>query len=150
MSTGGTVQFLPPRSAGWTRPAWSGVLSSTLDYSKFKSVFVDIFAQDTSLNGALWADRWGSASQFTFDSSGLTLTSTAASGWAPVGFMQAPTGKGAGEGYGLYQFTGYANAGQGTGIGFIMWRADNIALDPSQPNVATEIDVLESWDKTKT
>src|ERR1700710_460046 len=132
---GAMTALFVAKSACRTDPAWSGVLSSTLDYSKFKSVFVDIFAQDTSLNGALWADRWGSASQFTFDSSGLTLTSTAASGWAPVGFMQAPTGKGAGEGYGLYQFTGYANAGQGTGIGFIMWRADNLNLDPSQPNV---------------
>src|ERR1700712_6090459 len=95
--------FFVANSACRNHPAWSGVLGSTLDYSKFKSVFVDIFAQDTSLNGALWADRWGSASQFTFDSSGLTLTSTAASGWAPVGFMQAPPGKGAGQGYGLSQ-----------------------------------------------
>ena len=123
---------------------------TTLNYSDFKTVFIDQFGYDTGLNGALWSDSWGNADQFSFGGGALTLTSTAADNWNDVGFMQAPTGKSAGEGYGLYQFTGYANAGQGVGICFIMWRADNVLLDPSSPNVATEIDILESWDGTQT
>ena len=122
----------------------------TLDLTSFRTVFNDDFANDTSLSGILWADRWGNANQYTFAGGALTLTGSASENWAPVGFMQAPTGKSAGEGYGLYQFSGYANAGQGIGICFDMWRADNVLVDPSKPNVATEIDILESWDKTKT
>ena len=121
----------------------------SLNYNNFKTVFVDLFGQDTALNGALWGVSWGNASQYSFANGALTLTGTLAGGWNPVGFMQAPTGKSAGEGYGLFQFTGYANAGQGIGIAFIMWRADNMLVDASTPNKATEIDVLESWDKTK-
>ena len=122
----------------------------SLDLSAFKTVFEDDFGNDTSLNPFTWGVDWGSASQYSFANGALTLTSTAAAGWPTVGFMQAPTGKSAGEGYGLYQFTGYANAGQGIGIAFLMWRADNLQIDPNAPGAATEIDVLESWDGTKT
>ena len=122
----------------------------SLDLSNFKTVFEDDFGDDTSLSGILWADRWGNPDQYSFANGALTLTSTAAEGWPTVGFMQAPVGKSAGEGYGLYQFTGYANAGQGIGIAFLMWRADNLQIDPSSPGAATEIDILESWDGTKT
>ena len=127
-------------------------LSSSLDYDDFKSVFVDLFGQDTSLDRALWGVAWDTyADQMTFaPNTGLTLTGSAAEGWAPVGFLQTPSGKDAGEGYGLYQFSGYANPGQGVGIGFVMWRADNMEVDASAPNKATEIDILESWDKTQT
>ncbi len=122
----------------------------SLNYNDFKSVFVDLFAQDKSLNGALWGVSYGNADQFTFSNGGLTLTGSAAEGWNPVGFLQAPTGKSAGEGYGLFQFTGYVNPGQGIGVGFVMWRADNMLVDPTTPDKATEIDILESWDKSKT
>ncbi len=122
----------------------------SLDLSAFKTVFEDDFGTDTSLSGILWADRWGNADQYSFANGALTLTSTAAEGWPTVGFMQAPVGKSAGEGYGLYQFTGYANAGQGIGIAFLMWRADNVQVDPNSPGAATEIDILESWDGSKT
>ncbi len=122
----------------------------SLDLNAFKTVFEDDFGSDTFLSGTLWADRWGNADQYSFANGALTLTSTAGEGWPTVGFMQAPIGKSAGEGYGLYQFTGYANAGQGIGIAFLMWRADNVQIDPSAPGAATEIDILESWDGTKT
>ena len=129
---------------------WHGIDLLTLNTSNFKTVFNDDFGNDQSLSGLLWADRWGNADQFTFGNGALTLTGMQSENWNPAGFMQAPVGKSAGEGYGLYQFTGYANAGQGTGICFIMWRADNVLVDPTMPNVATEIDILESWDGTKT
>ncbi len=122
----------------------------SLDLSDFKTVFEDDFGNDTFLSGTLWADRWGNPDQYSFANGALTLTSTQAAGWPTVGFMQAPVGKSAGEGYGLYQFTGYANAGQGIGIAFLMWRADNLQIDPNAPNAATEIDILESWDGTRT
>ena len=122
----------------------------SLNISNFKTVFSDDFGKDTSLSGLLWPTRWGNADQYTFGNGALTLTGMQSENWNPVGFMQAPVGKSAGEGYGLYQFTGYANAGQGTGICFIMWRADNLLVDPKMPNVATEIDILESWDTSRT
>ena len=121
----------------------------SLNYSNFKTVIIDLFGNDKALNGSIWNDSWGNPDQYSFGNGALTLTSSAADNWQPVGFMQAPIGKSAGEGYGLYQFTGYANAGQGTGIAFIMWRADNKALDASSPGSATELDILESWDGTK-
>ena len=121
-----------------------------MNLGDFKTVFDDNFANDQSLSGIMWADRWGNADQYTFGNGALTLTGMQSENWNPVGFMQAPVGKSAGEGYGLFQYTGYANAGQGNGICFIMWRADNLLLDPTTPNVATEIDVLESWDGSKT
>ena len=122
----------------------------SLNLDAFKTVFEDDFGSDTSLNPFIWGVNWGSASQYSFANGALTLTSTEGAGWPTVGFMQAPVGKSAGEGYGLYQFTGYANAGQGIGIAFLMWRADNLQIDPSTPGAATEIDILESWDGTKT
>ncbi len=122
----------------------------TLNLNNFKTVFEDDFGNDTSLNPFKFGVNWGNADQYSFANGALTLTSTKADGWPTVGFMQAPVGKSAGEGYGLYQFAGYANAGQGIGIAFLMWRADNLQIDPSAPNAATEIDILESWDGTKT
>ena len=122
----------------------------SLNYNNFKSVFIDQFGYDKALNGSLWSTSWGNPDQFSFGGGALTLTTSAAENWNNCGFMQAPVGKSAGEGYGLYQFTGWANAGQGTGICFIMWRADNLQLDASTPKAATEIDILESWDKTQT
>ena len=120
-----------------------------MNLDNFKTVLNDDFANDQSLSGTMWATRWGNADQFSFGNGALTLTGSQSENWNPVGFMQAPVGKSAGEGYGLYQFTGYANAGQGNGICFIMWRADNLQLDSSSPGVATEIDILESWDGTQ-
>ncbi|MGI4794544.1 MAG: family 16 glycosylhydrolase [Janthinobacterium lividum] len=79
----------------------------------------------------------------------MTLIGRASEGWNAVGFMQAPTSKTAGEGYGLFQVSGYANAGQGVGICFVMWPANNVWLDKSHPYAATELDLLESWDKTQ-
>lgn len=122
----------------------------SLNLGNFKTVLNDDFGSDQSLSGILWADRWGNPDQYTFGNGALTLTGMQSENWNPVGFEQTPTGKSAGEGYGLFQFTGYTNAGQGNGICFIMWRADNVLLDTSTPNAATEIDILESWDKTQT
>ena len=115
-----------------------------LDLNNFKTVFDDNFGNDSSLNWSLWGARWGNSDQFSFGNGALTLTSSAWEGWKPVGFLQQPSGKSAGEGYGLFQFTGYANAGQGTGISFEMWRADNVWLDSSKPGAGTEMDLLET------
>ena len=117
----------------------------SLNLSNFRTVFGDDFRNDTSLDKSLWAVQFGNAGQFSFGSNGLTLTDTGPN-WNPVGFLQYDNSKSAGEGYGLYQFTGYVNAGQDKGIAFLLWRADNTYLDASTPNAATEIDVLESWD----
>ena len=114
------------------------------NFSNFTTVFDDNFSNDRSLNWGLWGARWGNSDQFSFGNGALTLTSSASENWNAVGFLQQPTGKSAGEGYGLFQFTGYGNAGQGTGICFEMWRADNVWLDSSKPNAATEMDLLET------
>ena len=121
----------------------------SLNLSNYRTVFNDNFGNDSSLNRSRWSAVWGKSDQFSFGNGALTLTGRASEGWNAVGFMQAPYAKTAGEGYGLYQFSGHANAGQGVGICFVMWRADNVWLDKSHPNVATEMDLLESWDKTK-
>ena len=119
-----------------------------LNTSNFQTVFDDNFAKDISLNTSLWGNSWGYSSQYVFGGGALTITSLQSQYFYPVGFMQATPGKSAGEGYGLYQFSGYANAGQGQGISFIMWRADNAWLDTANPGTISEIDVLESWDGT--
>ncbi len=121
----------------------------SLNLTNFRTVLNDDFTQDTSLNSALWAVSFGNADQFSFSNTGLTLTGYQSENWNPVGFLQLDNSKSAGEGYGLYQFTGYVNAGQGAGICFIMWRADDTYLDASTPDKATEIDVLESWNGSK-
>ena len=122
----------------------------SLNLGSFHTVFDDNFSKDTGLNKNLWTDSWGNPSQYSFSNGMLTLTGYQHPWWQPVGLMQKSLGNSAGEGYGLYQFSGYGNAGQGVGICFIMWRADNTYLDASTPGKATEIDILESWDKTKT
>ncbi len=121
----------------------------SLNLANYRTVFNDDFAKDTSLNRSRWSAEWGKSDQFSFGNGALTLTGRASEGWDAVGFMQAPYAKTAGEGYGLYQFSGYANAGQGIGICFVMWRADNVWLDKSHPYAGTELDLLESWDKSK-
>lgn len=121
----------------------------SLDLSRFQTVFDDRFSNDKTLDKSLWSDSWGNADQYNFSGGALTLVGYQDPWWQPVGFMQHATGKTAGEGYGLFQFSGYGNPGQGIGICFIMWRADNLFLDSSTPGKATEIDILESWDKSK-
>ena len=122
----------------------------SLDLNDFQLVLNDDFAQDSSLDTSIWTDSWGYANQFSFAGGALTLTGYEKPYWQGVAIMQRATGPSAGEGYGLYQFTGYGNAGQGAGINFILWPADNQWLNPNQPNKASEIDILESWDGTKT
>lgn len=79
------------------------------------------------------------------------LTGAAASGCNPAGFMQASTGVTAGEGYGLFSFTGNAGvAGQGMGICMVLWPLDTIVCLASQQVQASEIDLLESQDGTRT
>ena len=117
----------------------------SLNLSNFKTVFDDNFAYDTTLNSSLWSAKFGNPDQFSFGNGALTLTATGPN-WNPVGFLQLDNSKSAGEGYGLYQFSGYLNAHQDKGIAFLLWRADDTYLDASTPNAATEIDVLESWD----
>lgn len=121
-----------------------------LDLSKFQVVFDDQFSKDTALNKSLWSDSWGNHDQYTFSGGALTLTGYQDPWWQPVGFMQKAIGPTAGEGYGLYQFTAYGNPGQGIGISLLLWRADNQFLDAKNPYKASEIDILESWDRTKT
>lgn len=122
----------------------------SLDTANFQTVFEDDFADDSSLSGITWPVRFGDTvpGALTFTNGTLTLTSSAATGWQTVGFLQPPTGPSSGEGYGLYSFTGYANAGQGTGIAFLMWPANNQQLGLNVVNAAGEIDVLESWNGT--
>jgi glycosyl hydrolase family 16 len=81
----------------------------------------------------------------------LLIGGQASNNYAAAGIEQAPTGASAGEGYGLYQFTGAAAiAGQGNGICFVLWRSDNVWLDSKSPGELTELDILESWDGTRT
>src|ERR1700712_1967066 len=123
-----------------------------LNLGNFTNVFDDDFTKDKSLNTGIWSSHWGNPDQYWFSgANGLLIAGTHATGWNPVGIEQNPSGKSAGEGYGLFQFTGKAAvAGQGVGICFVMWRADNVWLDKTQPGLLTELDILESWDKTKT
>jgi len=126
---------------------------TTLDLNDFTTVFNDDFTKDTSLNTSIWNNSWGSGINYWFSDSpqGLLIAGQSSNGYAPVGFMQSPSGTTAGEGYGLFQFTGNAAmAGQGAGICFVLWRADNQWLDSALPNTYTELDILESWDGTQT
>ncbi len=125
---------------------------ANLNLSDFTTVINDDFTKDKSLNTSIWAEHWGNPNQywFTGTSAGLLLSGSAAAGWNPVGIEQLNTSKSGGEGYGLYSFTGYAGqAGQGVGICFLLWPADNVWLPSNKPYQASEMDILESWDGTK-
>ena len=126
---------------------------SNLNTSNFSLSLSDDFTVDKSLNYKTWTANWGNASQYNFTgtSTGLILSSTAAANWNSVGFMQAPTSATVGEGYGLFSFTGNAGiVGQGVGICMVLWPADNNWNPSSQAGKASEIDLLESQDGTKT
>ncbi len=125
---------------------------ANLNLGDFTTVINDDFTKDKSLNTSIWAEHWGNPNQywFTDTSAGLLLSGSLAGGWNPVGIEQLNTSKSGGEGYGLYSFTGYAGqAGQGVGICFLLWPADNVWLPSNKPGQASEIDILESWDGTK-
>lgn len=122
----------------------------SLNLNDFRVVFDDDFAKDKALDTQLWSNSWGNADQYSVGGGALTLTGRQADSWYPVGFMQTASAKSAGEGYGLYQFTGYGNPGQGSGVAVLMWRADNQFLDASAPGKATEIDLFESLDGSQT
>ena len=125
---------------------------ANLNLGDFTTVINDDFTKDKSLNTSIWAEHWGNPNQywFTGTSAGLLLSGSSAAGWNPVGIEQLNTSKSGGEGYGLYSFTGYAGqAGQGVGICFLLWPADNVWLPSNKPGQASEIDILESWDGTK-
>ena len=122
----------------------------TLNTSNFSLVFDDQFGSDPTYNAALWPDHWGNPDQSSFGNGTLTMTGYQSQGWSPVGMMQTAAGAQAGEGYGLYQFTGYGNPNQGAGVAVLMWRADNQFLPSSAPGVDSEIDLLESLDGSKT
>lgn len=126
---------------------------SNLNLSNFNLSISDDFTTDKAMNYKLWSATWGNANQYNFTgtSTGLVLSSTAAANWNGVGFMQAPNSPTTGEGYGLYSFTGNSGiAGQGVGICFCLWPADNNWDPSSQTGKASEIDLLESMDGTKT
>ncbi len=125
---------------------------ANLNLGDFTTVIDDDFTKDKSLNTSIWGEHWGNPNQywFTGTSAGLLLSGSAAAGWNPVGIEQLNTSKSGGEGYGLYSFTGYAGqAGQGVGICFLLWPADNVWLPSDKAGQASEIDILESWDGTK-
>jgi len=126
--------------------------TSNLNLGNFTTVINDDFTKDTSLNTNIWSSHWGNPNQYWFSgANGLLIAGHKSQGWNAVGIEQAPTGPSAGEGYGLYSFTGKASVvGQGVGICFVMWRADNVWLDKAHPGLLTELDMLESWDGTKT
>lgn len=68
---------------------------------------------------------------------------------AGSGFQEPPTAKTAGHGYGLYTFQGYASQpGQGVGICFLLWPADNVWLPSAYPGKISELDVLEDWNNS--
>ncbi len=115
--------------------------SSTLNLANYTTVWDDNFATDKSFDWTHWNDFWGNVADLKLANGALTISSSAAEGWAPMGFMQAPTGPSAGQGYGLYSVTASADAGQGVGICIVMWPADN-----NWPGA--EIDLVESWDKS--
>jgi len=126
---------------------------SNLNTGNFKVAISDDFTVDKSLNYKLWSATWGNANQYNFTgtSTGLVLSTSAAANWNGVGFMQSPNSPTTGEGYGLFSFTGNAGiAGQGVGICFCLWPADNKWDPASQTGKASEIDLLESMDGTKT
>ena len=125
---------------------------AALNLSDFTTVINDDFTKDRSLDTSIWSAHWGNPNQywFTGGKAGLLISGSQDANWNAVGIEQAPTGKSAGEGYGLYSFTGYAGqAGQGVGIALLLWPSDNVWLPSSKPGQASEIDILESWDGTK-
>lgn len=89
--------------------------------------------------------------KFTNSNSGLALTGAAASGWNPVGFLQTPASVAAGEGYGPFLSTGIAGVvGQGPGICLVLWPSDNTGRPDGRQGQASQLDLLESWDGTRT
>lgn len=116
--------------------------SFDVDFTKISSLSA---LKATPINN-IWGpdeDRWFSGSN------GLLLMGHASNGYTATGIEQPSNANSDGEGYGTFSFTGAAaQAGQGTGICFVMWRADNVWLDASKPGMLTELDILESWDNT--
>lgn len=115
---------------------------TSLDLSNYTSVFDDDFSKDTSLDTSIWTLSWGYSDDYSFSNGGLTITSYASEGWAPVGFMQADFGATSGEGYGLFSATASLDANQGSGVCIVLWPANG-----SWPG--QEIDLLESSDPTR-
>ena len=114
---------------------------SALNLANYTTVWSDGF-DASSFNWNQWTAFWGNLNDAVFANSSVTLTSYASENWAPIGFMQAPTGPSAGQGYGLYSVTASADAGQGVGICICLWPADN-----NWPGA--ELDILESWDASQ-
>jgi len=116
-------------------------LVEDVDFTKMGSL--------TDLQNSPMSDIWGNTSDFWFSgSSGLAIynTSYTTTGSNGTAFMEPPSGKAYGHGYGLYQFTGSASvSGQGAGICFELWPADNVWLPSQYPDKVSELDVLETF-----
>ena len=118
--------------------------SFNVDFTKLNSM--------SQLQATTISNVWGASSNFWFSgANGLLIAGQASNGYAGAGIEQPCSGKTGGEGYGTFDFTGAAaNAGQGAGICFVLWRSDNGWISSNLGSQYTELDILESWDGTKT
>ena len=114
----------------------------TLDLSRYSLVWRDNYTDNSGLDRGLFPITWGNAGDISSGNGALTVTSRASEGWANAGFIQAPTGAAGGQGYGLYSVTAALGAGEGIGVCFGLWPADNIWP-------GAELDMLESPDATR-
>lgn len=109
-----------------------------LDTSGFREVWSEDFS-DPTLDPALDL-AWGRP--FAVSGGEAHFESTAASGWAPSGLMQRAWGAEAGQGYGLYSFSGRMEGNQGAGPAMLLWPATNAWPGP-------EVDAIESADPSR-
>nr|WP_321984819.1 family 16 glycosylhydrolase [uncultured Lichenicoccus sp.] len=109
------------------------------------------FQTTTNIYNTPFNNFWGNSTQLSLSSQGMLIGSGPNNDYNAMGIMQSASGNNAGEGYGVYSYTArYEYANQPGGDYLLLWRADNIWLDSSKPGVITEMDMLETWDNSKT
>ncbi len=109
------------------------------------------FQTVTNIYNTPFTNFWGNNTQLSLSSQGMLIGSGPNNDYYAMGIMQPAAGNSAGEGYGVYSYTArYEYANQPGGDYLLLWRADNTWLDSSKPGVLTEMDMLETWDNSKT
>lgn len=109
------------------------------------------FTKTSNIYSTPFNNIWGSSSEWSLSSTNGLWLGSAGTNYTPMGLMQTPSGNSAGEGYGAYSYTArYEYPGQNGGDYLLLWRADDTWLDSSKPGTITEMDMLETWDNSKT
>jgi Ca2+-binding RTX toxin-like protein len=103
--------------------------AETLDASGYSIVWTEGFDSSVVRVSRVWGD-------VKIGNSEATLTSTAAGGWQSAGLMVPPTGRDAGDGYGLYTMTARIDDSEGPGAFACLWPGTDVWPGP-------ELDLFE-------